>query len=244
MAKLWQGKDGSNYTRVRYYGQIATLQIHPEGVNFLLEHDVFPGMEIPDVYRRHLSNQRWFYTKGENPASVMQLEEINFDDPIEVDPDLLADEAEFGSDDLQEAIDADPADVDSVGPHANRPLFLFDASSNVHYTVLHLYGNDRSDPTVMCIKWRAAEWLKDQGLSVGRELPDGAFSVMFSNRWFYPNPGWTPPEARPLVLNDLPVQPKLEPANVADMSLGSNVAGMIGCLIVFAIVIYLLYRFA
>lgn len=203
MAKLKKRPDGGYFTVVKRHGQMSTLQIHPEGGNYLLEHDVWPGMEIPDAYWRRLEERGWLSTKGKQGPSDVD-EEVN-------------DAEEF--DDLQEESDGvkwipdqgiiDVAPVGVVQAHADRPVFQFDHDANLHYIVLHLNGgNGFTEPTVMCIKFRVAQRLKGHGALLGRELPGGAFERLFLERGYYPNPGWKPSESRPLPLHQASTAPR------------------------------------
>lgn len=245
MAKFHQRKNGGYYTVVKRYDQISTLQIHPEGGNYLLEHDVWPEMEIPYASWKHLSDQGWLSTKGlQGPGELgaayedEDTEELDdaenlFESPLD---DLPSDS---GHDQAPEPEIIDVVSNDPVQAHANRPVFLFDGPTRIHYTVLHLNGgNGLTEPTVMCIKYRAAQWLKDRGAKVGRELPEGAFETLFLNRWFYPNPGWKPDESRPLPLHqDLPASE--QPAQSSDTT--SRLALALALVAVLAILIYVFF---
>lgn len=183
MARFQTRKDGGYYTVVKRYDQVFTLQIHPEGGNYLLEHEVWPGEEIPDTHRRHLEEQGWFYTRGElEPGQLvdgdlpnrdvkdLQDAEDVFESPLGKLP-IYA-----GSDEVSETKTIEVESNDPVQAHASGPVFLFDASANIHYTVLHLKGGDGyTEPLVMCIKWRAADLLKAHGVRIGSVLPAGTF---------------------------------------------------------------------
>jgi hypothetical protein len=235
MATLRRRPDGGYYTVVKNYGQIATLQIHPEGGNYLLEHDVRPGMEIPDAYRRHLWDQGWFYTKGEQgPGELEEEYETvkDLDEAEELFESSLDDlPNDYGNDQAPDTEIIDVVSNDPIQAHASRPVFLFDGPTRTYYTVLHLNGeNGYTEPIVMCIKYRAAQWLKERGASLGKELPEGTFETVFLNRWFYPSPGWKPYASQRLPLNweSSPLQQSSE-----------SIAGMVGCLtIVLALLIY------
>lgn len=132
-------------------------------------------MPIPDSCRRVLWDRKWFYAKGEQPG-----------------PGVLDDGAE-GKDLTESPNHQDLRGVMPVQPlqaHATRPVFLFDRATSTYYTVLHLSGDQvHTEPTVMCIKHRAAKQLiDDYGAKVGEELPAGVFELIFLSRWFYPKP--------------------------------------------------------
>ena len=187
MAKLLQRiEDGGHYTQMSVgLNRPATYQIHPDGLIYLLQHGVRVGTEIPGSCRRVLWDRKWFYTRGEQPG-------------------LLHDEAK-GEEFTGDAYDSGIAAVIPMQPsqaNAKRPVFLFDRPTSTYFTVLHLnVGDVHTEPTVMCIKYRAAKRLMaEHGAKVGQVLPTGMFEMIFLNRWFYPKPGWTPCAALPLPL--------------------------------------------
>lgn len=90
------------------------------------------------------------------------------------------------------------------------PNLYLDPLNNIHYTVVHLETRDGAqDPVVFMIKFRGVEWLKAHGGVIGGPLPTSAFETLFQNRWFYPNRGLAPPEARETSLETLVKQPRL-----------------------------------
>lgn len=184
MTKLKKRPDGGYFTVVNRHGRMSTLQIHPEGGNYLLEHDVSLEMEIPPAYWRHLEIRGWLSTKGEQGPSEVDEEVDDAEELDELQEEL--DGVKWVPD--QEIIDVAPTCV--VQAHADRPVFLFDRDASIHYIVLHLNGgNGFTEPTVMCIKFRAAQRLKEHGATIGNKLPEGTFERLFLERGFYPNPG-------------------------------------------------------
>jgi len=76
------------------------------------------------------------------------------------------------------------------------PKLFLDVQRSLYFTVVHLPSESGGlDSTVFLIKYKGVEWLTQQGARVGQDIPDGAFPILFTRKWLYPNKGLNPPEA-------------------------------------------------
>lgn len=193
MAKLSKRKDGGYYTVVNSSGNMATLQIHPEGAELLLDNDVFPGMQILDSFRRILWQEGWFFTNRLMPSTPVPMDvENQIDDADALDLEIL-ENVEHASTPETSIDDGTSETQAPVMIYAERPVLMCD-----EITKVHLRGQIETEPVVFCIKYRGAAWLRKNGTLIGREMGVGEFTTLFENRWLYPNPGWKAPGASPM----------------------------------------------
>lgn len=195
MPKLKRNKAGGYYTvrslpganGIRY---LYTLQIREQGVEYLLERSLREGEEIPQASLRFLTQHDLFFTKQEQPGPGSLDGGVAPEQSPDTEPlDDHLDVEHLSGDPEEEWIGGQPY-------FPTGPKLFFDAQKQVHYTVFHLPGKKGLlDATVMLIKYRAVQWLREQGASIGEALPDGTFAELLEQGWVYPNSGLTPREA-------------------------------------------------
>lgn len=127
-----------------------------KGAEWITQQGARVGTELPEVAFEVLFERQWLYpNSGLTPPEAMPSQ-------------------------------TEVASAAPLQPHALRPKLSLDEEENVHYTVLRFpKHNGESESTVFLVRFKGVRWLAKQGVGVGKELPDGAFRMLFERRWLY-----------------------------------------------------------
>lgn len=182
MPKLYKSLGGSFYTKPVIKGQIVTLQIRPEGADWLRAAGYKHGDELGTDYWELVDND-WLFTKGEVAGGgEINLEPVSGNDPRS----MVEGFPHIGRGSSQSTTKV--AVAASVATQTYAPRFLFDRGQSVYYTQLTIANSDPGHLGLrVLIKNRGAAELLQMGVSVGDEFTALGLQTLFARRWVYCN---------------------------------------------------------
>ena len=175
---------------------MATKQIQPLGVRWLLARGARVGEELPRDAYWHLDANGWLGTKGENDEAGLVQHVGHPLTPSGVS--AMEPEGDFDEE------DGAPEEIywewiDSVGEQEGEPItlpvstksarthrFLHDRLTGIYYTILDVRcSGSRPLSVPLIIKHRGAQWLLQHGASLGEEFTEAGLWLLFERRWAY-----------------------------------------------------------
>ncbi len=176
VAKLYQNSRGGYYTKSKNLsGQVVTLQIDDEGVQWLLRSGYREGDEI-DAARPTLRENNWLYTLGEFQGGGELDLQATWVPNQALNP---------GISDSAISLD-EPLTVPCDDEFSVFPKFLLSPINSVYYTVLHVENSsDLWLQVPVLIKHYGAMELIRLGAQVGDEFTESGLRLIFLRRWGY-----------------------------------------------------------